>query len=433
MNVYEDIIDCWGTVGPATIVDFQKPWRLFFWSKVNGYGPCWDLGKDVWFSPLGMETLSASDDRECYEPMSDIGNKYAKVNVIAAGDAMTRIHWHYALCNTRHQIFHGNTTADEFYCLYPDGIGVRRAVLWPGDQSDFGGNTRLWSLTEWLLINGPGTTPDANLVPDKAFTLRNLADDKIEIPWPPPEDWARLCQTRPQIATWDEYIGVVNVKNRPSPFIAIANNRALFPHPACSGCQKDHLEIFAGSQMSYRHWPIYDRPYMGYIPAQDALGKVPTHTALGMAGTFVPALPLARPTTFLSMIGASQDPSSSQLTDMVASWLHPAVIQSPPGLAGLPTGDSAGLTPYLGYARADRAYTFVVDNDELTFLIKPNVKVVNPVFRIDGWKHPRVNIRMNGATLDRSAYESQLDDGTLVIWINRNIEQPTEMKIVEDR
>jgi hypothetical protein len=83
--------------------------------------------------------------------MMDVEARYSRLDILESGDARARVHWHYALCNPEYEIFNGNTTADEYYTVYPDGIAVRRLVGWPGNESDYGGNPSFWELGEFIM------------------------------------------------------------------------------------------------------------------------------------------------------------------------------------------------------------------------------------------------------------------------------------------
>jgi hypothetical protein len=137
VRAFEDDISFSGITGPGIIVDFGKPWRLTFWNEAY-YIPCWDLGRQ-WLTHEWLETGS-TENLHCYEPMMDYECRYSSARILHAGEARAVVHWHYALCDNRFRIFHGNTTADETYTVYPDGIAIRKLVGWPGDESDFGGN-----------------------------------------------------------------------------------------------------------------------------------------------------------------------------------------------------------------------------------------------------------------------------------------------------
>lgn len=74
--------------------------------------------------------------------------KYSRVSILEQGPARTKVHWHYACCNVRYEVFNGNTVADEYYTVYPDGVGVRKLVGWPGGEKILEGipvSGRYWS------------------------------------------------------------------------------------------------------------------------------------------------------------------------------------------------------------------------------------------------------------------------------------------------
>ena len=103
--------------------------------------------------PEWLETHSPEDDF-CYEPIMDKELRYSRVHILESDPVRARIHWHCALCNPRYEIFNGNTTADEYYTVYPDGIAVRKLVGWPGDKTEFGGNSIFWEVMEFILKTG---------------------------------------------------------------------------------------------------------------------------------------------------------------------------------------------------------------------------------------------------------------------------------------
>jgi hypothetical protein len=187
-----------GYSGPGIEVSFGKPWRLVLWEKFQ-YIPCWDLGGEAWMFNEWMETNSAYD-RHCYEPMMDLENRYIRARIIEKGPARTIVHWHYADCNQLGQVFHGNTTADEYYVTYPDGTTIRRLVGWPGNESDFGGNPMFWEVGEWDILNAKGVSPD-EVIANPFLSLHNLAGDTVDITWPfENKGMLYLCEKEPGIA-----------------------------------------------------------------------------------------------------------------------------------------------------------------------------------------------------------------------------------------
>jgi len=427
MRAYKDIINFSDSSGLGVVVDFEKRWRLLFWSKAQ-YVACWDLGRNVWFTSEWFETGSV-EDNHCYEPIMDKKLKYSCVKILESGDARARIHWHYALCNLNYQIFNGNTTADEYYTVYPDGIAIRKLVGWPGNKSNYGGNPKFWEVGEYILINGKGTTPEENLEKEKAFTFQNLSGDKNIVPWPLPSERRQLCVDYPEISDWNGYIGVIHTRNKLNPFIVVPKNKALFPYGRCANCQKDHPQFNLFTKDStFKHWPLYEEEnFIGYINAGCDAGKVATHTSICSFGySYTPFERPPRPTSWLLLTGVTEDYSPVRLSEVASSWLFPAIIETEKGSKqGLAL---RGITPYQGYRFSERAYVFKMTVDKLIFTMIPQVKVINPVFIIENWRSSEVRVRLDGDFLDNDGYRWQLAQGNLIIWLNRCIEEKAEVE-----
>jgi len=192
MKAYNKTLTFSGVTGPAVIAAPETPWSFVFWRGAQYVG-CVDLGENVWFTPEWLETNSP-EDLHCYEPIMDKQCKYSYAEIMENGYARARVRWHYACYNVKYEIFHGNTEADEYYTVYPDGIAVRKLVAWPGDRSDFGGNPNFWQVLEYILINGVGSRPDEVIDKDKAFTMMNEKGEKLLFGWPMSE--TSLCETK---------------------------------------------------------------------------------------------------------------------------------------------------------------------------------------------------------------------------------------------
>jgi hypothetical protein len=438
VRAYEGDISFSGIDGPGIIVEFGKPWRLTFWSEAY-FIPCWDLGRQ-WLTHEWLETGS-TENMHCYEPMMDYELRYTNARIVHAGGARAVVHWHYALCDNRFRIFHGNTTADETYTVYPDGIAVRKLVGWPGDESEFGGNPTLWEVGEWIVINPTGTVPEETLR-SPALTLTNLSGDMIEMSWPYYREGPRsFCAREPGLASWGEYIGRVNFTDQPSPFAAFPNSQLLFPHVACGTCGELHPEIrpFVGNQ-SDMHLPSYKRSdYVGWKRANDLVGSIPTTTSIASYGygygygANVPSngartapayqrlVSPPRPTTWLSLQGVTESQDPEVMRKIVASWLHPARIDmvTPPSEA-----------VYEGYAFAQRAHEFrILSASSLEFEMVPTAATVNPVFVLNGWPTDDVRIAWGSRDVERDALAVQREGDDLVVWVRGDVTYPLRLKI----
>ena len=340
VNAREEEITFSGMSGPGVVVDFGKPWRLNFWRKAH-YIPCWELGQQ-WLTNEWFETGS-TENNHCYEPMMDAQCRYSWVEILQPGPARAVVHWHYALCDNRYRVFNGNTTADEYYTVYPDGVAIRRLVGWPGNESDFGGNPTIWEVGEWIVVNPTGVVPETTLR-SPVLTLSNIAGDSIEQPYPYYRQGARsFCAQFPGLASWSEVIGRVNFRNPPFPYAAFPTSPLLFPHAPCGVCGQMHPEVrpFVGNQ-SDMHWPGYDRAdYVGWKRANDEVGKRPTTTSIASYGygyglnsfhgartapSYARLIRPDRPTTWLTLQGVTDTMEFDPLRRVVASWLYPATV-----------------------------------------------------------------------------------------------------------
>ncbi|MFQ6095777.1 MAG: hypothetical protein ACE5NN_06505 [Candidatus Bathyarchaeia archaeon] len=78
----------------------------------------------------------------------------------------------------------------------------------------------------------------------------------------------------------------------------------------------------------------------------------------------------------------------------------------------------------------ERAYVFKRMGDKLTFVMKPQVKVINPVSRIENWRSSTVNVSLDDNVLGDAEYRWQLSRGNFIIWLDREIEEGTEFEVV---
>lgn len=422
---------------PGVIVEFGKPWRLIFWSKAQ-YVACWDLGGGVWFTPEWLETNSP-EDLHCYEPIMDKKLKYTNVQIVEPGEVRAKVRWNYACCDVRYRVFNGNTMADEYYTVYPDGVAVRKLVAWPGDASDHGGNPNFWEVLEWILINAKGTTPDETLEKDEAFIFMNDKGDKITFKWPLPA-WTgmghgiSLCKIHPEIADWNVYIGRISVKDRPDPYVIFARDKRTFPYRACSRCNKDHphFGVFEGGNNIFKHWPVATmEDFILAVPAGDDVGKVTTHSSFANCQySNIPGDRPPKPSVWLFLTGATNEPSEF-LVELAKSWLNPAEIKT--GYEIGPWGMAHGRVIFEGYMYSERAYTFrKYGEDYMKFKMIPKVHVINPVFVVNGWKNPSVNLILNGKVLEEDRFRWQQVGDDLIIWVDQKISEPTEVEITSN-
>lgn len=437
MRAYETQLEFSGKKGHAVVVDFGKPWRFVFWDKAQYVG-CVDVGDGVWFTPEWCETNSPND-LHCYEPIMDKQLRWSRVEILESGPARVRVKWSYTLPDMRYRIFHGDTRAEEIYTIYPDGIAVREVVLWPGTKNNHGGNANLWQVAEWILINAAGSNPVDVMEMPTPFTLRNGSGEEINVPWPlPADDFEPFCNHYPQVADWPMYVGKINLKEQPNPFMIFAKDQALFPHMPCNTCGKNHphFQIFPGKNLHnvYKHWPVTDmEDFIQWVPAGDDIGKVATHTSFmdvnfafrRKSTDYIPTPDQGA--TWYILVGATpQGTDGSELEEIAHSYRTPAqiIVHKDPGE---PQELHRGRVLLEGYDYALRAYVIRKTGEDLVNLtMKPQNTQINPVFLLNGWNSPDVEIEVNGKPLDKELYRAQVVGEDLTIWINGRFDKDTD-------
>jgi hypothetical protein len=437
MRAYETQLQFSGKQGHAVVVDCDKPWRFVFWDKAQYVG-CVDVGNGVWFTPEWCETNSPND-LHCYEPIMDKQLRWSKIQILESGPGRARVRWTYALNDMRYRIFHGDTHAEEIYTIYPDGMAVREVILWPGTQNNHGGNANLWQVAEWILINAAGTSPLDCLQMPEPFTLRDGGGGVINVPWPLPADnFSPFCSYYPQVAEWPMFVGKINLKEQPNPFLIICKNQALFPFMPCSACKGNHpyFNMFPGKNLYnvYKHWPVTDmEDFIEWVPAGDDIGKVATHTSFmdvnfalrRSSRDYIPTPDQGA--TWYMLVGATDNGTDGrELEQLAHSYQSPAridVLRDPGERDDL----HRGRVLLEGYDFALRAYVLrKTGEDRVRLTMTPSALQINPVFLISGWNAPGVRISVEGEELGGDRYVAQACADGMSIWVSGEFAAPAE-------
>ena len=177
----------------------------------------------------GIPTSSLRQGPECVdggdcEPMSDKQSRYSHVSIIESSPARAVVHWRYALAETRNYkgAFQDPETGwfdwgDEYWYVYPDGVALRKQVLWSSDLDPTPPAGHEWQ--ETIVINAPGQRPEDDIEPD-ALTFLNMSGDTHTYHWDPKTDDSFDYPKGP--STIDLPVGaniqVVNLKSTEKPF-----------------------------------------------------------------------------------------------------------------------------------------------------------------------------------------------------------------------
>jgi hypothetical protein len=435
MRAYVGDLAYSGSTAPALVVEPGLPWRLVCWAEAQ-YVPYWDID-GVWVTTEWFETLGTKSPYD-YEPISDKELRYTHVELAEIGPARAVVHWRYSLCDTRPEprVFHDNTTAEEFHTVYPDGITVRKLVGYPGNGNPVEGAPKMWEVGEMLLILPQGSRLEDDLDPS-GMTISNIAGDAYRhrflktiadsnvFSLPADQLIRSLCTVYPASRTWSEYIYVGSLKNRPSPFMVVANNQEFFPHLHCLTCGGDHPESLLWMQpFLWKHYPQFHGEYHIGVEATEAdlqTRSVSTsyvtvepwmHPSFRRNDPNFPFDPKWNPprgTTWLMLQGVNPG-DENYPRRLAAAWLHPGGVKATAGR-------------YLGYVPAERAYRFAAADYRIDFELTPaaGYTQINPVVVVEDWHHGNPQVALDGQHPKAEDVAVSWTGGRLIVWFRREL------------
>jgi hypothetical protein len=369
------------------VVRFDSlPCSVVFWQGTN-FGSGWVTENNKWMSDQSWEI---GGPHGCAEHMADKRGRFNCVRVVESSPARVVVQWRYAAIDVGYVFPGANVWADEYYTIYPDGVGVR----WV--QGHDGG----WQDTQFL--SQPGTTCLDN-IDLTALTMVNLAGETCDLTWQPPN---RV----PPNTLKDACIKRINFKAKWKVFAVYREGAKIETWGA--GEQSKHTpDPFAGP---WNHWPVGLNPSDGrYAVSDDRV----THAALGGAdncGEFI-------------MYGFTDQPAAS-LVPLAKSWNHPAELAKPTGC------DSKG------YDQAQRAYVLAVTAKPITFTLNgsKDSPICNPCFVLSNWdSDTAAAVTVNGSRVKAGkAFRQGIVRDTagkrqMIIWLELESARPIEVIIGE--
>ncbi len=357
-------------VGPDSDVVVRFPnatIQLVFWQGTN-YVPAWVTENNRWYTDEFMEVYGhprCPDGEDC-EPMSDKQERYSHVRILESTPARVVIHWRYALSEVQHYGIADAPTptawgdwADEYWTVYPDGVAIRRQVLWSKaserDKTEF---------QESIVLIPAGETPEDNIHFD-ALRFANLQGDVHTYSWQPKTDKGLSVPKGPEHFTQpaNAVIQWVNLKSAWKPFQVAWGEPVKFD--AYNGEQS------ISSFEWWNHWPVAQVSSSGR-PALAA--DRPGHTSL--SHIYWPVSEQDDQHIGRILMDGLTTLEAAQLAPLAASWRTPAQ-------ADVTAGTS------IHYDAAQRAYVLsgaMPENLSITLHGSKQSPVVDPAFVLPGWR-----------------------------------------------
>jgi len=310
------------------------PGNVVFWQGPN-FGSGWVTENNKWMSDQSKEI---GGPHGCAEHMADKRGRFGHVRLIENTPARVVVHWRYPSIDVGYVFPSVNVWVDEYYFIYPDGVGVRFV------EGVDGG----WHDTQFL--SQPGTTCLDN-VELNALSVANLRGETAELTWEKPN---RV----PANPLKDACIKRINFRSQWKVF-AIYREGVEITQWGATEQSKHTPDPFAGP---WNHWPVGLNPSDGrYAVAADRV----THAAIG--GT----RPGARN---LIMYGFTDQPVES-LIPLARSWNRPPVLSAGKGCEGL------------GYDPTQRAYRLRAKAPTMSFTLEgtEDSPIHHPCFVVRDW------------------------------------------------
>jgi hypothetical protein len=364
------------------------PGRVVFWQGVNS-GSGWVTENNKWMADQSWEI---GGPHGCAEHMADKRGRFNHVRLIENTDARVVVHWRYASIDVGYVFGRTGVWADEYYTIYPDGVGVR----WV-DGINSG-----WHDTQFL--SEPGTTCLDN-IELTALTVADTNGRSADLTWQmpnrvPPNPLENACIKR------------VNFKSKWKVF-AIYQEGVRISQWGEHEQSKHTPDPFAGP---WNHWPVGLNPSDGrYAVSNDRV----THAALGAPD----------PTGCAIMHGFTDQPAAS-LAALAKSW------NRPPAVAEVRNGEAQG------YDRTQRAYVLTATARPVSLTLRgsPDSPIHNPCLVIGNWDSAaaaRVMIDGKefapGKAFRQGVVRTPGGGTTMILFFDLQSESPARFEIREEK
>jgi hypothetical protein len=388
--------------------------RFVFW-RGTSYIPHWATYDGAWYTNEFFERRGhLGGCNSMCEPMSDKQCRYSHVRIVESNPARVVVHWRYSPIDLdyqhpyRDEMTGWGDWVDEYYTIYPDSIGVRKATIHTGSPAEH------WiEYQEGIVVNQPGTIPEDNINFD-AVSFANLKGESKTYVWTerggPP---LRGAPDQPCIQ-------VINFKNPYKPFTVVNPDGV-------------RIKVYGGhGRNSYfnwwNHWPVAQEK----SDTTEATSAVrPSHSSL----THIEWKQYSQEgssRTWIMLHGMTNKPAG-QLAPLAKSWLYAPELVLQEGLSDAEAASE-------GYDPTQRAYVLKCRRPDkpstlqLRLAAGEDSPVVNPAFVIKGWGRSGVSLKVNDKKIPkgkdfRFGHRTSLEGTDLVMWFKAESTKPLQISL----
>ena len=392
--------------------------RLVFW-RGTSFVPCWVTENGIWYTNEWAETWG-SDVTSCAEPLMDRDCRFSHVRIIENSPARVIVHWRYGLVDTEYNFVAKDIDgrgewADEYYIIYPDGIGVRKIDLY------YSNPLRKHDWEESIVLLSPGQHPD-EVMEDPEITLVNMAGESKQYSW---RNNLPVEMKEPEKAN----IHVVNLKSRYKPFYIVSpepfeSAEGKFDSPffrTYSAAQGDYYRPASVPSVYgwWNHWPVAQVPGDGrWVQTNDRASHFNLTTFTQWKDFYMDKRVKSR-----IMLHGMTRGKPEELVPLAKSWLYPPEMQ-------LADGE-------VTYDPAQRAYVVTkISNRELRgkLLATRDQPALRPAIVLDNIRLAGPKVQVNGKILTpgkdfQHGIVKDLEKWRTIIWIDAVFEKNVDLLI----
>jgi hypothetical protein len=395
---------------PDVLVRFDlSPVRVVFWRGTR-YSPAWVTDDDQWMADQSVEAWKTGDaDTDgCFEHMQDRLCRYSHVRIIESSDARTVVHWRYAPVSSKDNLWNVDPKTgracwvDEYYTIYPDGLGVRKPTWKKGTL----GHPRQFQ--ESLPFTNPGQY--VNDVVERQFcTLANMQGEQLALAFV--EDPAKQKEGAPADLTIQRY----NFRSDYDPVIIYEPGNRM--HYVADRDIRGYERPGACN-----HWPVGQAPCDGRtVQAADR----PTHF-LGFPISYPPVHESGDRCWWNGLYGMTDLPMETLVT-VARSWNAPPRLELGPGFEDR------------GYDRGQRAFVLgrtggTAGALRIGVAASADSPVYNPAFVVADWGTAGAALAIDGKPVAeggefRVGHRHRLEGSDLVVWLRLQATAPIEITL----
>jgi len=427
----------WRNESPDVVVTFDfAPIRLVSWKGIS-YSPCWVTENDNWYN---NEFMERGVPMGCAESMSDKQARYSHAKIIENSDARVVLYWRYSPSDILYgfpfpdPLTRRGDWADEYYVIYPDGVSIRKIVMWSS-------NLDAWH--EWsqsLPLMHPGQRPEDLLDENGIVSMANMEGQSHTYKWPEDnhEQYSNKNFIKPEVPHAN--IHIVNYKSQYKPFLILTTDnprlwlagyrtgRFFFPE-RIAGEEPKGMSMPLGSKFWWwNHWPVAQHPNDGRIaefPDRPSHSFTSTHDSDPYERT-------ENSMTKIQLYGLT-DKDAAGLVPLAKSWNHAPELKL----------TSSSVQSH-GYDQSQRAYVVECINKgqptrlDLEIAASSESPMVNSAFVFKNWGDAGVKLKVNNKTVKRGksfryGHNERLEGKDLIVWIELESIQPVKLSFTPSK